>query len=125
RSHCAIPPYSLSLPLHCIHLSSSLPPRRSPSTLFPYTTLFRSLLPSAYGTRYYREKCGQLFPIKQTVQIFWLVKRSLVSWYVERSEEHTSELQSRFELVCRLLREKKKDVLRTQSTGECTLESKV
>src|SRR2546429_5588045 len=62
------------------------PPR---STLFPYTTLFRSprwsliILPSDG----------------------WEVSRVIAS----RSEEHTSELQSRLHLVCRLLLEKKKD----------------
>src|SRR3989304_7752053 len=57
------------------------PPR---STLFPYTTLFRSMNPSVmYG--------------KSTANKFW---RN------HRSEEHTSELQSRLHLVCRLLLEK-------------------
>src|SRR6266513_5335247 len=59
------------------------PPR---STLFPYTTLFRSRTPSSTWTT--------------TVQ--WRTRRCY------RSEEHTSELQSRFDLVCRLLLEKKK-----------------
>src|SRR6266513_5510646 len=59
------------------------PPR---STLFPYTTLFRSPFPHL-GPRRTRN---------------WLIARK---W---RSEEHTSELQSRFDLVCRLLLEKKK-----------------
>src|SRR5258707_5682018 len=62
------------------------PPR---STLFPYTTLFRSAIPGADHVRYpsRRTKCWNF------------------SW---RSEEHTSELQSRQYLVCRLLLEKKK-----------------
>src|SRR2546428_7225058 len=62
------------------------PPR---STLFPYTTLFRSHLarrPDAHGSRVGRRR--------QTRD--------------PRSEEHTSELQSRSDLVCRLLLEKKK-----------------
>src|SRR5260221_2976665 len=63
------------------------PPR---STLFPYTTLFRSLLTS-------RQLTGQ-FPNYEAV-----LPRN---W---RSEEHTSELQSHSDLVCRLLLEKKKD----------------
>src|SRR6266481_7156439 len=58
------------------------PPR---STLFPYTTLFRSPAPPA----------GIPFP--------WSRDRGR-----RRSEEHTSELQSQFHLVCRLLLEKKK-----------------
>src|SRR6266567_8349288 len=64
------------------------PPR---STLFPYTTLFRSgaELPGMHRFRF------QLLPV------FVLV--------VARSEEHTSELQSQSNLVCRLLLENKKD----------------
>src|SRR2546429_6211384 len=84
------------------------PPR---STLFPYTTLFRSLdrrniLASQrlYGlpqrSRYRRR--GQLCPHEHA--------RRFHEIYV-RSEEHTSELQSRLHLVCRLLLEKKKRIL--------------
>src|SRR5260221_9416493 len=64
------------------------PPR---STLFPYTTLFRS--PMALSNVYSSK-----------------TKQPLVQPYVilERSEEHTSELQSHSDLVCRLLLEKKK-----------------
>src|SRR2546429_2263252 len=62
------------------------PPR---STLFPYTTLFRSL----------GFLLGRVF-----VVFFFFV----FLWRFRRSEEHTSELQSRLHLVCRLLLEKKK-----------------
>src|SRR6266481_8129918 len=62
------------------------PPR---STLFPYTTLFRS--PWAFSSA----RCST-------------AARSPVRW-PWRSEEHTSELQSQFHLVCRLLLEKKKN----------------
>src|SRR5256884_4696323 len=65
------------------------PPR---STLFPYTTLFRSL-------RFFR------------CDLKWLGKPQQQASIDERSEEHTSELQSRLHLVCRLLLEKKKNVL--------------
>src|SRR6266446_7273714 len=69
------------------------PPR---STLFPYTTLFRSYLRSAS-----RDVVRNLI----TAQIRTLsLERKLV-----RSEEHTSELQSPCNLVCRLLLEKKKN----------------
>src|SRR5256885_9338818 len=64
------------------------PPR---STLFPYTTLFRSIC---------RKRGWQA-----------LHKSALVRTRPGRSEEHTSELQSRCNLVCRLLLEKKGDVL--------------
>src|SRR2546428_1767099 len=89
------------------------PPR---STLFPYTTLFRSAritrLMRANGLRSLGE----------------LQKRSIddTEWYwnavvhdlgIRRSEEHTSELQSRSDLVCRLLLEKK-NAHRTLDLGE-------
>src|SRR3712207_7274050 len=84
------------------------PPR---STLFPYTTLFRSSLDL-------REKIIQTYEAGGITQR-QLAKRFRVSLYFivmllrrwradERSEEHTSELQSRQYLVCRLLLEKKK-----------------
>src|SRR5216683_6898957 len=65
------------------------PPR---STLFPYTTLFRSWPPSFSPRRGSRRCCCR-----------------------PRSEEHTSELQSRSDIVCRLLLEKKKKILSTYS----------
>src|SRR5947209_12300763 len=71
------------------------PPR---STLFPYTTLFRSKL--HLGRRHAR-----LF-LKRIVRLFR--KTDDGESHDERSEEHTSELQSRQYLVCRLLLEKKK-----------------
>src|SRR3712207_9001793 len=86
------------------------PPR---STLFPYTTLFRSL--EAHG----RELAEQAvvdeelaLALAQVGQRRVLVAGALVDQdrvaLAERSEEHTSELQSRQYLVCRLLLEKKK-----------------
>src|SRR5690349_23685230 len=86
------------------------PPR---STLFPYTTLFRSctvrsklwpangfwwIVPS--GLRSNRQ------PIRFSNS---MMRRGASSTRVHRSEEHTSELQSRRDLVCRLLLEKKKN----------------
>src|SRR5256885_10927897 len=71
------------------------PPR---STLFPYTTLFRS--------RSLNHRSGE--PLRR------LRPPETVSWYGfrdTRSEEHTSELQSPCNLVCRLLLEKKKNFL--------------
>src|SRR2546422_3366100 len=68
------------------------PPR---STLFPYTTLFRSRGRAGPRTRRYRA-----WGTSATAAQFPL--------YAPRSEEHTSELQSRLHLVCRLLLEKKK-----------------
>src|SRR5437773_3900830 len=87
------------------------PPR---STLFPYTTLFRSNFPAC------REFVEMVFGMSRTP-----VERSgnltdgmpassepagSFYWGPRRSEEHTSELQSHHDLVCRLLLEKKKKI---------------
>src|SRR5256885_9194693 len=97
------------------------PPR---STLFPYTTLFRSLGRGARGARagIQREPGRHSFWLRD----FWMGGRPLwpqgrIGWFepvvrdiypcrclCKRSEEHTSELQSPCNLVCRLLLEKKK-----------------
>src|SRR3712207_7563180 len=75
------------------------PPR---STLFPYTTLFRSLVASSITCQLgvFAAERGDVFGLRK--------------WYtitlVMRSEEHTSELQSRQYLVCRLLLEKKNKI---------------
>src|SRR5690348_18087820 len=78
------------------------PPR---STLFPYTTLFRSGCPDGVRAR------GQLPPARETQSRATPGKARRDAGKVqrvERSEEHTSELQSPVHLVCRLLLEKKK-----------------
>src|SRR5260221_8338471 len=72
------------------------PPR---STLFPYTTLFRSRSISSSSPS---PRALRLVLVESTV--------SLVLWAEGRSEEHTSELQSHSDLVCRLLLEKKKKI---------------
>src|SRR5689334_23525564 len=92
--------------LHCVlsftyffFIMIRRPPR---STLFPYTTLFRSITDrdelDKQIERIFNE-AGE--PIKRTTS-----GRDLMN---QRSEEHTSELQSQFHLVCRLLLEKKND----------------
>src|SRR2546429_1900104 len=80
------------------------PPR---STLFPYTTLFRSPSPAAQSCSNpsandwnYLQTCHTL-----GLRCWWFAPPHSRS---ARSEEHTSELQSRLHLVCRLLLEKKK-----------------
>src|SRR5689334_23519672 len=84
------------------------PPR---STLFPYTTLFRSRVSNGQDTRItldaypdtsFRGRVRQVVPTADRQRATVQVKVSI------RSEEHTSELQSQFHLVCRLLLEKKK-----------------
>src|SRR2546429_2814838 len=78
----------LNSSLYFFFLMIRRPPR---STLFPYTTLFRSHFePSG-------EECGTIY--------------ETLCDHCNRSEEHTSELQSRLHLVCRLLLEKKKLLL--------------
>src|SRR5690349_24768666 len=83
-----------------IELVIGLPPR---STLFPYTTLFRS--PGA--------STGKRSSWRRTIR--WCAGGLARPWRApaaptrrKRSEEHTSELQSRRDIVCRLLLEKKK-----------------
>src|SRR3712207_8303590 len=86
------------------------PPR---STLFPYTTLFRSILGETFAL------FALILALHAAVNIFSsplvaLFNNISVGWHVlgvvVRSEEHTSELQSRQYLVCRLLLEKKKKI---------------
>src|SRR3712207_8787211 len=86
------------------------PPR---STLFPYTTLFRSKLPRSVASSWVTPPKGD--PTMHGLTDFITTARwsdILTVWFTvtddARSEEHTSELQSRQYLVCRLLLEKKK-----------------
>src|SRR5699024_12348753 len=104
RSH--VSSYHSIRPL-LLYLCPPLPPK---STLFPYTTLFRSNNQHTLALIESTEVCWFVFLaiyliiqlIDLYVQNFWsVIKR-------RRSEEHTSELQSRFDLVCRLLLENKK-----------------
>src|SRR3712207_7000589 len=89
------------------------PPR---STLFPYTTLFRSRRTDGTGERdgLTRRAAGRA-PARENDR-----RSVVVPWRpcvrVVRSEEHTSELQSRQYLVCRLLLEKKKKTFYTTSS---------
>src|SRR5260370_42673358 len=88
-------PALVPIPLHFFFfLMIRRPPR---STLFPYTTLFRSPAP----TPPWRPRCRPC--CRPTPRC------------ARRSEEHTSELQSHLNLVCRLLLEKKKSLRRARS----------
>src|SRR5260370_27774051 len=79
------------------------PPR---STLFPYTTLFRSHLPALrFMPRWKMDGAGLVAWALLALAFSLLLAGCAVP---ERSEEHTSELQSHLNLVCRLLLEKKK-----------------
>src|SRR5260370_9006150 len=80
------------------------PPR---STLFPYTTLFRS---SAASRAFHcRERIGIVVVLDTAAEIGGDARPPDECLIAERSEEHTSELQSHLNLVCRLLLEKKKN----------------
>src|SRR5699024_12388017 len=98
------------------------PPR---STLFPYTTLFRSLIfgtSSLLATALFAEAAAwaqaallrRWTDVAREDALETRISRLLTTrrGVVLRSEEHTSELQSRFDLVCRLLLEKKKTARR-------------
>src|SRR5438105_6797941 len=96
-----------------------LPPT---STLFPYTTLFRSVhhLPLAPGaTLVPRPGLMELSDLADYSTIFRVPThvryRGFDVYSMPRSEEHTSELQSRVDLVCRLLLEKKNKKLHAQN----------
>src|SRR5690349_22505041 len=90
------------------------PPR---STLFPYTTLFRS---SRAEAELLRSGVGPIAEMYLRREIAWNTPGVSTVAYLDafgRSEEHTSELQSRRDLVCRLLLEKKN---KTQSAANNT-----
>src|SRR5947207_3954449 len=100
-------------------------PRPPRPTLSPYTTLFRSPWPcpascaptAAPGPRY----CGSPAHVTSrasAVASSWLKRMpyELATALARRSEEHTSELQSHSDLVCRLLLEKKKKLLIAHAT---------
>src|SRR2546422_10628268 len=98
---------------HFFFLMIRRPPR---STLFPYTTLFRSRQGIAPRTHNLLKSVGDDFRLFNSGRVAMMTTGH--SWvprlrpYVaagRRSEEHTSELQSRLHLVCRLLLEKKKN----------------
>src|SRR5436309_12017288 len=93
------------------------------STLFPYTTLFRSQMDTLIAFTPACEQRAAAVPNSTAVELSKRLKsydgalrdfRLAIGLPVkERSEEHTSELQSRENLVCRLLLEKKKNQKRT------------
>src|SRR3712207_8473968 len=96
------------------------PPR---STLFPYTTLFRSLTGSDASSFEVRTgasgkelwfRGGANFEAKSSYSV------TVNADDVSRSEEHTSELQSRQYLVCRLLLEKKNNIRSLAICSQCT-----
>src|SRR5690606_41738961 len=105
--------------LRTVPFSLCPPPQRS--RLFPYTTLFRSGTGLNAEPRYIKNVVGYLADISglplvsaehlvdatQNIDAYAEVSSALKISMMNRSEEHTSELQSRENLVCRLLLEKK------------------
>src|SRR5205085_7779798 len=102
---------------------SSLP-RATGSPLFPYTTLFRSCYPSRRGCAPIGRVAAPIFDLPRAVESARELRdramkaavdsrpretARLLQRALRRSEEHTSELQSQSNLVCRLLLEKKKN----------------
>src|SRR2546430_8254320 len=83
------------------------PPR---STLFPYTTLFRSRRAVARGLPRERRELGNRVELPGELAEQGHYPSGVRAAREERSEEHTSELQSQSNLVCRLLLEKKKNL---------------
>src|SRR5260221_6631685 len=93
------------------------PPR---STLFPYTTLFRSGAGDLKRVGRVGVKSLIYFEVLTTIALVLGLVLAFVfqpgaGMNVDRSEEHTSELQSHSDLVCRLLLEKKKKVIRPRT----------
>src|SRR2546426_6164693 len=96
------------------------PPR---STLFPYTTLFRSILRYITGRHYHGVRGenvarGSRRSVRKPPRLNATVRP-------KRSEEHTSELQSPCNLVCRLLLEKKKNNSHAPRTLGCTVATQI
>src|SRR5258708_27148541 len=90
------------------------PPR---STLFPYTTLFRSVCQKSHFTIAGNGRCNRMsssYGLTFLIQIAFAPRQAFL-----RSEEHTSELQSPDHLVCRLLLEKKKKKNLTHVSLKC------
>src|SRR2546422_6175760 len=90
------------------------PPR---STLFPYTTLFRSQLFSTSISSFNLRRCGRSSTGRTSEKDGSKTRK-------RRSEEHTSELQSRLHLVCRLLLEKKKKNTKKKISTKKTTEDR-
>src|SRR5205814_8733781 len=104
--------FSIDITLH-LYVFFFLIPRPPRSTLFPYTTLFRSLSAEEITTQVAPGQGWTLATVKTLINR--LLKKAAIGatpdgrrYLYRRSEEHTSELQSLRHLVCRLLLEKKK-----------------
>src|SRR3989449_3170447 len=106
---------ALSLYASFFFLMIRRPPR---STLFPYTTLFRSARRGSVTRRIGRRR-SDASPVSRAGNRCPASRPSVRRAVVPRSEEHTSELQSRLHLVCRLLLEKKKKKKKIAISSDC------
>src|SRR5205823_12899092 len=88
-------------------------PRPPRSTLFPYTTLFRSAEANVSWSRFMKRTSRSLTWGGPLLTLMSVIRVASKAVRPRRSEEHTSELQSLAYLVCRLLLEKKKEHTRT------------
>src|SRR5699024_12731747 len=103
-------------------LSFSLLPPPPTSTVFPYTTLFRSLRDILFPFEIEKGLFIHAFQLTFLAHILIICIHAFFDTAIiaylsitePRSEEHTSELQSRFDLVCRLLLEKKQTITSMQ-----------
>src|SRR2546422_4094717 len=95
------------------------PPR---STLFPYTTLFRSYWQTSTRVG---EDFTHFAHVGTMEDLALAIVHRHASAFLSRSEEHTSELQSRLHLVCRLLLEKKKHLDRGRGSDERFTHSRI
>src|SRR5262249_59770991 len=114
----AIPP---SLTPRLLHVPFPTTPRPPTSPLFPYTTLFRSYI-AAFGSvtafTFGTDGSVEVQPVPIRDEVLDELETNLVILWTgveRRSEEHTSELQSLTNLVCRLLLEKKKKYIRSRA----------
>src|SRR2546430_12993348 len=111
---------TLTLTLFFFFLMIRRPPR---STLFPYTTLFRSRKNLRTLPEPVRGLGSEVLGLEGEVtqRLRCVIERKVIA--MRRSEEHTSELQSQSNLVCRLLLEKKKNKKTTVIPGDARLVS--
>src|SRR5438034_6306130 len=99
--------------------------RASRSTLFPYTTLFRSGHFQQKGNHHKGGSSGAVTRVRAYCLAVSMLPRNMLTEAAGsvRSEEHTSELQSHSDLVCRLLLEKKKPILTPCIAATCPAHS--
>src|SRR5947208_11121326 len=106
--------YFIFITIFFFFFSMIRPPPRS--TLFPYTTLFRSRPKSVHVTVVDTHRRGQNMDLAEDIEMDVHSVHRRSHEHFDRSEEHTSELQSPDHLVCRLLLEKKKKKKRKKAS---------